>query len=353
MSGSLLYPVAILVNTRPGYSDYNLGQQLKKYLESRGAEVKVIDKKQSNLFGQVVGHHLISFYTDMVWPYYKYARHVRPKTILHIQCIGPKVYPYHEYVCYLSTLVKPKMSGIPVYHFNVSPSTEKEFHEISRKFFSPSVCREIAKQSSTNYYGLEDGFKIHADANPDSLVVPYNRWEPGQKNLPLHMQLSLVYRTYCENHGRPFEQVFYINEDDRKRKEKEIPDHAGQVYDFRDQFYDRQEFYENIGRHGIFLSTSVRESFGLYYLELLLAGVVGVFQRYPWIEGLLPEYPYMGSENELVPMLAWVRDNYAEARARVINEIAPIIRERYSQQTYLSRIYDKLLELETIEQGKL
>lgn len=349
MKPPLKFPVMINVNLREGYSDYNLGQQLKAFLEARGVTVELVDKKQSGLFSKATGYHLVSFYNDMIWPQFKYARHSRPKSILSIQCIGPKVYPEHEYVCYLSTLVKPKMAGIPIKHVNVSPSTETEFYKIAKKYFSPSVVGHLREQASTIYYGMEEGFKIHEDANPDSLVVPYNRWEVGQKNLPLHMELSCLYKEHSRLKGVEVEQTFYINKDDLERNQKDIPALAEQAYAFQDQFYDRAEFRGNIGKHGMFLSTSVRESFGLYFLELLLAGSVGVFQRYPWIESLLPNYPFIGSQEELVPMMTWVRNNYEEARARIIQEVIPVIQQRFSQENYLNGLLHQIITMEAMD----
>lgn len=347
---TIRYPVAILVNAKPGYSDYNLGEQLRTYLEGRGVEVRMFDKKQPGIFGKTVGCHLVSFYTDMVWPQYRYARLVRPKSLLHIQCIGPKVYPLHEYLCYLSTLAKPKASGIPVTHVNVSWSTEHDFKAITRDWFAPSKARGILERAVTIPYGIEDGFVPWVDANPDSVVVPYNRWEAGQKNLPLHMRLSRLYALQAEMDGRKVETVFYRNADPYgQAKAKDVPAEASEIYDFRDQFYDRPTFRAEIGQHGLFLCTSLRESFGLYYLELLMAGVVGVFQSYPWIEHLLPEYPYIVSEPELLPQLAWIREHYEEARVRIRDEIIPLIAARYGQARYLEGLWAQIAALDAMD----
>ena len=346
MTQVLEHPVAILVNMVPGYSDYILGQSFKDYLERQGVTVAMFDKKTTNLFAKARGHHLVSYYTDMVWPLYKYARHARPKSVMHIQCIGPKVYPEHEFVAYQATLTKPKMSGIPVKHVNVSPFTEHHFRTIARKYFAPSVCRNIEARTVANYYGLDTGFEVWDAPDPDHLVVPYNRWDPGCKNIPLHMELSNVYKTISERRSRAFAQTFYINGDDYAKHKHEIPGPAHDVYTFKDQYYDREAFYAAIGGHGMFLSTSVRESFGLYFLELLVAGVVGVFHKQSWINTLLPEYPFMGAEGDLVPMMEWVRDNYPEARGKVLNDIRPLLLERYSAKTYLDNLLAELVQLE-------
>ena len=43
-----------------------------------------------------------------------------------------------------------------------------------------------------------------------------------------------------------------------------------------------------------FLATAADESYGLEYLEALVAGAVGVFPDLPWARALLPEgYPFL------------------------------------------------------------
>lgn len=336
-------PVTILVNAGPGYSTHNLARQLSEHLTARGVEVQIAGKSNA-LFGDCSKRHLISLHTDAVWPSYKYARYGHPASIMHIQAIGPKVYPEHEYVAYLSTLAKPKFSGIPVSHISVSPSTDDETLESVRKWFAPSVGHAILSNVHSIYYGIEEGFTIHTDASPDNLVVPYNRWEPGQKNHAAHIKASTTYKVII---GETFRQSFYFHKVDFDPP-KDAPGSAFDVYYFQDQFYDREAFKANIGTHGLFLCTSVRESFGLYYLELLMAGVVGVFLDKPWIRKLLPEYPYIAKEADLVPMMLWVRDNFGVARSRILEAVHPVIRERYGQARYLDGITSELARLESM-----
>lgn len=339
-------PVTILVNAGPGYSTHNLARQLSEHLTARGVEVQIAGKSNA-LFGDCSKRHLISLHTDAVWPSYKYARYGHPASVMHIQAIGPKVYPEHEYVAYLSTLAKPKFSGIPVSHISVSPSTDDETLERVRKWFAPSVGRAILSNVHSIHYGIEEGFTIHAPASPYNLVVPYNRWEPGQKNHAGHMKASLAYKIMLESAGSPYQQTFYYHID-AFNPHKDVPKEALDVYSFAPQFDDRAAFKANIGKSGMFLCTSVRESFGLYYLELLMAGVVGVFQDYAWIRKLLPEYPYIAKEADLVPMMLWVRDNFGVARSRILEAVHPVIRERYGQARYLDGITSELARLESM-----
>lgn len=339
-------PVTILANAKLGYSVSNLALQLKGHFEDQGIEVAVFDHKSASLFGSLTRRHLISFHTDLVWPYYKQARYGHPATVLHLQTINPKVYPEHEYLAYLATLAAPKYSGMPVSHVNISPLTDAGMRKITKDWFRPSVASAILSNTRTIFLGVEDGFKMHADADPDSLVVPYNRWDNGCKDLDLHMHVSRVYAAARMQVAPIKKQVFYYNPDDFDPKA--LPAEAHELYDFVEQFYERVPFRENIGKHGMFLCTSNRESFGMYYIELLVSGSVGVFADYPWIRCLLPNYPFIVSKEDLASTMIWVRENFVEARAMIVNDVLPYIEYHYGQQRYLDSVAAEVNRLESL-----
>ncbi|MFD1507374.1 hypothetical protein ACFSBG_17080 [Georgenia yuyongxinii] len=49
----------------------------------------------------------------------------------------------------------------------------------------------------------------------------------------------------------------------------------------------RQTYWERLGRTTAFLATADEESYGLEYVEALLAGVVGVFPDRPWVHAIV------------------------------------------------------------------
>lgn len=55
----------------------------------------------------------------------------------------------------------------------------------------------------------------------------------------------------------------------------------------------REDYWHALARTTAFLATAVEESYGLSYVEALVAGAVGVFPDRPWARALLPEkYPF-------------------------------------------------------------
>ncbi len=56
---------------------------------------------------------------------------------------------------------------------------------------------------------------------------------------------------------------------------------------------NREDYWHELARTTAFLATATEESYGLEYIEALVAGAVGVFPDRPWARAILPtRYPY-------------------------------------------------------------
>ncbi|WP_062461823.1 glycosyltransferase [Demequina soli] len=56
----------------------------------------------------------------------------------------------------------------------------------------------------------------------------------------------------------------------------------------------REDYYYRLARTTAFLATARDESYGLEYVEAMVAGAIGVFPDRPWSRAILPErYPYL------------------------------------------------------------
>ena len=56
----------------------------------------------------------------------------------------------------------------------------------------------------------------------------------------------------------------------------------------------REDYYSALARTTAFLATATDESYGLEYIEALVAGAVGVFPDRPWARAILPDgYPFL------------------------------------------------------------
>lgn len=73
----------------------------------------------------------------------------------------------------------------------------------------------------------------------------------------------------------------------------------------------RREFLVNMRQGDVFLCNSLNETYGLAWLEMLASGMLGVYERKWWTDGLLPDwYPFVtDSTSEQVEMaVALLRD---------------------------------------------
>lgn len=78
----------------------------------------------------------------------------------------------------------------------------------------------------------------------------------------------------------------------------------------------RQTYWQHLAGTTAFLATAEEESYGLEYVEALVAGAVGVFPDRPWVRTILPpEYPFVYRDpDEAVEMLYRAVTQTAECR---------------------------------------
>jgi len=113
------------------------------------------------------------------------------------------------------------------------------------------------------------------------------------------------------------------------------------VYNCMFQYSSREDYVNYIKNVGFFVSTSNYESFGLYYLELLASGVVGVFVDKPWIRKLLPDYKYIVNKNHVVSVVGQLHSDYVAANKYIHDDVIPFIKLKYNDTVF----YESLISL--------
>ena len=171
----------------------------------------------------------------------------------------------------------------------------------ARSILSPSVFRSLTTNVATHYYGVDLAFQP-GENDPDFLIAPFNRIAQGAKNVVLHSELTHLYQAAAERRGfQPRPHLYFA------------PGHGPEDkgVKFRREFYEisqqpdtREGYVANARRCGLFFSVAQYESFGIYYMELLFAGAVGVFLDRPWVRRLIPEYPFIVPEERDRPLHA-------------------------------------------------
>lgn len=207
---------------------------------------------------------------------------------------------------------------------------------IAGAYLQPSITRKIMGNVKTVIYGLEDGFEPGPYSKDMAYrwIVPANRMGMTDKNLTLHGKVSQKVSTaqLARDKANPLQHLMYLSKAGRKPldhpdfKRTEFPE----IYMLLDQPDTREEYKANARKAGGFLCTALDESFGIYYLELLLSGCVGVFLDREWIRALLPGYPLLAKgEKELEAMMLHVVQNHKSWREYILKETVPFIKDRY------------------------
>lgn len=175
-----------------------------------------------------------------------------------------------------------------------SPHSHTLVSQHLRSLFSASACRTALSNLHLVPYFVSDEFTYHIYRDPKKWLVPYNRVNIVQKNLPLHTETLSKVMAIIPNMG-----CTYITNDD------EVP----KLYTHLKQG-NRQWYTATTKSIGCFLCTSNFESFGIYYLELLKQGMVGVFLDKDWVRKLLPDYPLIVPKAQLAEACVTVVNNY-------------------------------------------
>lgn len=210
--------------------------------------------------------------------------------------------------------------------------SKHSFLEVSsfvKEYLSPAKQRSALSNLLYIPYGVGDEFRPTAK-NPLNWIVPYNRVTNHDKNVALHSELTSKFNVMM---GGAVDTLFILSPVFERRE-------VGQ-YRFVNQPATRQEYLQLIADRGAFLCTSNSESFGIYYLELLCSGAVGVFMDKPWIKRLLPDYPLIASsKTEALGMMKDVATNHAKWYESLVNSTIPYIRMEYDLDKFATSVAD-------------
>jgi hypothetical protein len=102
----------------------------------------------------------------------------------------------------------------------------------------------------------------------------------------------------------------------------------------------REVFLRRMHQADFFHCLSTNEAAGQGYFEMQASGLVGIFQKAPWMKGLVPEdYPFLArGAAEVAQMSRWVARNLEEAR-RKAEDGRRTMREWYSADRVAREFY--------------
>lgn len=331
-------PVVILSTDVPGISVSILGQEVNKTFQSMGVETELVmtpPKARNTWTGNSKLHQrrVVCLIDHNAGAALANPRFVRLRGLVSVFTVNWEEYTTADKMAYLGLFMKEKFGGVPVKHISHSHNTAAAVDKFVKETFKPSIAEDILKQCHTVPFGIHDIFDMPEKPAPvTKMLVPYNRVNQTQKNIRLHGKaMSTFMQLMKVNRGVDVTtDFFYANGFGPMDKTLEF---NRECYNFIPQG-PREEFPAKLREYGMFLCTSMFESFGLYYLEMLASGQVGVFLDKPWIRRLLPDYKFIVPEAELVNCMAYVHDNYEECSKYVREIVAPRIKKEYSLRRF-------------------
>lgn len=321
-----LHRVTIHGENIAGSAITNVGNSIRTALIAHGLEV-AMDYDFKNLNGFVINllpHHITRIEGA--------KRFTGINKIVNV--FAPNVEEYSP-----SEMASIALSALK--HPMVCPSdyAHRSFMDFVVKYFSPEIIMKLGKNIHTIPYGINPQFSGKFNpANADRFIVPFVRDNQGQKRIKLHHDISKTIAKDVKNaFSRDISTTFLYNPVFLK-KESLYPS-----YEMKEVFESQVLLSLDVRDYGFFISTSQFESFGLFYLELLASGVVGIFADKPWVRSLLPhDYPFIYPDKLLgkkaLEVYAQVINGDCDEAKKAILSAQSHIRTMYSWDTFASAV---------------
>ncbi len=338
--------IAVVTTDKAGISTTLVGRQVIKALEDLGHEIEIVytDGREGTPVAvkALKGLPVICLLEHKTAAILDQVRYSKPLCVLSVWTGNVEGYGDGFLLQYGTLFEKAKFSGVPVRHISHSRHTEFQLRERLSAWLRSSKTDEIGRNCRTHLYGISDVFQP-GDNDPDRLVAPMNRFVNSSKNVTLHAELTGKYQAWAALKGLSPVTHFYHAPgfgpaDFAKRADLS-------AYQIEEQPEDFADYVANARKTGMFLCVSNFESFGIYYLELLMAGAVGVFLDRPWVRRLLPDYPHVTHKGGLVSMMSWVRERYDAVRKEQVETIIPQLRETYSLPKFASGLVGEIEDM--------
>lgn len=285
---------------------YHMGEYITNALNDLGLDATLVTTT-SEIFAN---NNVLNLQPNKILPLLKSKRFLHFNELVTVFTTNPDEYLYGEMSGMLACLTDSKI----VAH---SPQLFRQLQATLASTFSPHFRRSYSDNLKRIQYGVGPEFQDRLRNDKQRWLCPYNRLNETQKNFRVHVEAMIQFKRLMNKLGTPIENDVVLMDHKRSNRER----YAGALteYNVITQQPDRSKYPDLLNNYGGFLCTSHTESFGIYYLELLASGAVGVFLDKPWVRDLLPEYPYIVKKDELANACGYVVGNYEIAKKRAMD----------------------------------
>lgn len=235
----------------------------------------------------------------------------------------------------LSYMLMSVLDGVPIIAH--SPSIYESLVAKTRRYFAPAVARMILDGMHLIPYGVSSGytFRRREIGERDTYIAPFTRAVEDHKRFSVHQGITLRMQSLLALKGlAPKLTAFYASSG--KLSHVAERDMAG--YLVKEIVLDREAYALELQNYAFSISTSDYESFGLYYIELILSGVIVLFADFPWVRKLLPGYPFIYPEKSLPEMAVALQLNYDAAFNQLEQNVLPFVRNNYLLEIFANKL---------------
>lgn len=329
--------VYIYQTEKAGTSIDILADDIAYYMMGFGRDVEIVSKLSADKANK---NHVFLLQETAAPQFLEYFRYVKPKSLTLLHVSNPEMFAAHDWAWFMLVFERQHKGGSPLSVISYSPAQLEETHARLTKLFSPAVAKKIRNNVRFIPFGIRDEFAHTGTNDRTRWIVPYNRVENVQKNVGVHIEITQKFNLMAQLKKQPIPTHTFRYAPGFGAKEKHKGRFDLSVYELSPQPDTREEYMAEVGQYGMSLCTSLYESFGIYYLELLASGCVVVFLDKPWIRKLLPDYPFIASKAKLPDMLMSVYENWDQAHAFVTEKIRAEIDEKYRLKRFVSEVLD-------------
>jgi hypothetical protein len=238
----------------------------------------------------------------------------------------------------LSYMLMSVVDGVPIVAH--SPSIFDSLVTKTRRYFSPAIARVIMDGLHLIPYGVggQYVFRKRTQEELGKYIAPFTRAVEDHKRFSVHQKITLQVQNLFKLKGLgAMSTAFYAS----SSKLSHIDERDMSGYEVKEIVLDRIAYARELQDYAFSISTSDYESFGLYYIELLLSGVIVLFADYPWVRKLLPSYRFVCSEKDLASMALQVRVNYDDCFKYLEEDVLPYLRSNYLLRIFAGRLLEK------------
>ncbi|NIT54889.1 MAG: hypothetical protein GWN00_01175 [Aliifodinibius sp.] len=321
--------ITIYTDKEPTGSIYLMSQDLAEILRGRGYEVIVTSKLSQKDLG--TPDLLLNFIPTHIHKILNLKRYIHIGRIVTVYTPSLDAVSESDLIHILSSAAQ----GVPI--VAISRMVRDHLTLVVNRVYSPAYRRKILGNLHYIPYGVRDiftfGEKHKRAIIQHTFVAPFIRCVEGQKQYSKHRELSQKLSVGFSRRSIEMTTRLYVCAEHMSH----VSDVNTDGYEVRNTIIDRKKYAEELQEVGAAVSLSKTESFGLYYVELLLAGVVVYFAKYPWVDQLLPGYKLQAPIKDIPEFVLECQKNYPKCRKYILYEVIPYIRRYYLLEEGFSR----------------